>query len=112
MAEFAEIVKHASRLCKYYQKDKSCARCPLSQDAIEIERIVTDWAKEHPEPMYPSWHEAWLSLFPYAEELCPGKLFGEDCPEGMLCPECRERPMSKKVAEKLGIKPVGGGEDV
>ena len=68
------------------------------------------WAKEHPEPMYPSWQEAWLSLFPYAEELCPGKLFGEDCPEGMLCLECRERPMSKKVAEKLGIKQVGGGE--
>ena len=29
-----------------------------------------------------------------------------DCPEGMMCLECSERPMSKKVAEKLGIKPI------
>ena len=123
MAEFSEIVKQARRLCEYYE---DCRGCPLSRDktggvsnslcrtitsidenvAFEIERIVTEWAKEHPESMYPSWQKAWQSLFPYAEELCPGKLFGEDCPEGMLCTECRERPMSKKVAEKLGIKPI------
>lgn len=121
MAEFAEIAKQASRLCKYYQKDKSCARCPLShaqaglckmmarieaQDAIEIERIITAWVKEHPDPMYPSWHEAWQSLFPGADEPCPEQWFCEECPEGMECSECIERPMSKKVAERLGIKPI------
>ena len=125
MAEFAEIAKQASRLCKYYQKDKSCARCTLSSenirrksslcmtitdidahDAIEIERIVTEWAKEHQEPMYPSWKDAWYSLFPGADEPCPEQWFCEECPEGMECSECIERPMSKKVADKLGIKPI------
>ena len=126
MAEFSEIVKQAKRICEYYSQNEGCEGCPLSRDktrgvsnslcrtitsidaqnAIEIERIVTEWAKEHPEPTYPSWHDAWQSLFPYAEELCPGKLFGEDCPEGMDCSGCVKRPMSKYVAEKLGIKPI------
>lgn len=106
-----------------------CAGCPAKalwdKNDICLMRLVSKaenceeqieglraWAQEHPVPMYPSWREAWLSLFPYAEELCPGKLFGEDCPEGMLCFECRERPMSKKVADKLGIKPITMAKDV
>lgn len=128
MAEFAEIVKQASRLCEYYSKDDDCDSCPLSSektgrdyglcltitsidahDAIEIERIVTSWAKKHQEPRYPSWHEAWQSLFPGADEPCPEQWFCEECPEGMECSECIERPMSKKVAEKLGIKPIEEG---
>ena len=119
MAEFAEIAKQARRMCKYYQKDKSCARCPLSiahmcrmmaridaHDAIEIERIVTAWAAEHPVPVYPSWREAWQSLFQGAENPCPEQWFCEGCPKDMECFDCIERPMSKKVAEKLGIKPI------
>ena len=105
------------------QCGKGCDECPAGKlrsanGACLVRRIakvdnceeqiewLRAWAEEHPVPMYPSWREAWQSLFPYAEELCPGKLFGEDCPEGMLCSECIERPMSKKVAEKLGIKPI------
>lgn len=105
------------------QCGKGCDKCPAgklrSTNDVCLVRMIAKvdnceeqieglrtWAAEHPEPMYPSWREAWQSLFPYAEELCPGKLFGEDCPEGMLCSECIERPMSKKVAEKLGIKPI------
>lgn len=64
------------------------------------------WAKEHPAQRYPSWHEAWQSLFPGADYPCPAEWFCEECPEGMECPDCIERPMSKKVAEKLGIKPI------
>ena len=109
------------------QCGKGCDKCPLgklrSANGVCLVRRIAKvdnceeqieglraWAAEHPVPMYPSWQKAWQSLFPYAEELCPEKLFGEDCPEGMECHECLERPMSKKVAEKLGIKQVGGGE--
>ena len=125
MAEFVEIVNQARRICEYYSKDEDCDSCPLSiektgrddglcltitsidaRDAIEIERIVTEWAKEHPEPTYPSWHDAWQSLFPDADCPCPNDCFDEVCPEGMDCSGCLDRPMSKYVAEKLGIKPI------
>ena len=125
MAEFVEIVNQARRICEYYSKDEDCDSCPLSiektrrddglcltitsidaQDAIEIERIVTEWAKEHPEPTYPSWEDGWKSLFPDADCLCPNDCFGEVCPEGIDCSGCLDRPMSKYVAEKLGIKPI------
>lgn len=125
MAEFAEIVKQARRMCNYYSQDRRCALCPLSseksrtksslcmtitsidaQDAIEIERIVTEWAKEHPEPTYPSWEDGWKNLFPDADCPCPNDCFGEECPTDMGCSGCVKRPMSKYVAEKLGIKPI------
>ena len=126
MAEFAEIVKHARRLCDYYSQNEGCRGCPLSRDktggvsnslcrtitsidaqnAIEIERIVTEWAKEHPEPTYPSWEDGWKSLFPDAECPCPNDCFGEECPTNMGCTGCVKRPMNKYVAEKLGIKPI------
>ena len=126
MAEFVEIVNQARRICEYYSKDEDCDSCPLSiektgrddglcltitsidaQDAIEIERIVTEWAKEHPEPTYPSWEDAWKSLFPNVVDTpCPNECFGEECPGNMDCIECVKRPMNKYVAEKLGIKPI------
>ena len=65
------------------------------------------WAKEHPAPRYPSWDDGWKSLFQNAVcAPCPSHFFGEKCQEGMKCPECRKRQMSKKVAEKRGIKPI------
>lgn len=125
MTEFSEIVKQARRMCEYYSHDRRCAVCPLSseksstksslcmtiteideQDAIEIERIVTEWAKEHPEPTYPSWVVGWKSLFPNASCIPCQNFFGEVCQEGIDCAECRKKPMSKYVAEKLGIKPI------
>lgn len=126
MAEFAEIVKQARRLCDYYSQNEGCRGCPLSRDktggvsnslcrtitsidaqnAIEIERIVTEWAKEHPEPTYPSWEDGWKSLFSDADCPCPNDCFGEECPTDMGCTGCVKRPMSKYVAEKLGIKPI------
>ena len=129
MAEFSEVVKQARRLCEYYE---GCRGCPLSRDktgevsnslcrtitsidaqnAIEIERIVTEWAKEHPEPTYPSWEDGWKSLFPDADCPCPNDCFGEECPTDMDCTGCVKRPMSKRVAEKLGIKPITTGKVV
>lgn len=120
MAEFTEVMRQVKRMCDATVSAR-CHECTLWRpetescslygdddgvDYADMERRVMAWAAEHPEQRYPSWHEAWQSLFPGADDPCPGKLFGEDCPEGMQCLECRERPMSKKVAEKLGIEPI------
>lgn len=101
-----------------------CAGCPAKafwdKNDICLMRLVSKaenceeqieglkaWAKEHPAPRYPSWDDGWKSLFKNAVcAPCPSHFFGEKCQESMKCPECRKRPMSKKVAEKLGIKPI------
>lgn len=108
---------------------KGCDKCQAgklrSANGVCLVRIIAqvdnceeqieglrNWAKEHPAPMFPSWHDAWQSLFPGADEPCPEQWFCEECPECMECSECIERPMSKKVAEKLGIKPITTAKDV
>ena len=64
------------------------------------------WAAEHPAPRYPSWRDAWQSLFPGADDPCPEQWFREGCPKDVESHQCVERPISEKVAEKLGIKPI------
>lgn len=129
MAEFTGAVKLLCRLCA---AQEDCEECPIGktidyvcpigdivmEDAEKIERVVMDWAKENPEPVYPSWKEAWKSLFPgMAEENppCPryfisSARLGEFCP-GMRCETCYNQPMFADIAEKLGIKPIGGKDD-
>lgn len=124
MAEFQEVMRQAKRMC-----EANCEECPLSHtvgnicpiavtgndEIAEIERIVMDWAAKNPEPRYPSWHEAWKQLFPDGQ--------GSPCPSayGMKyepkwcgsddCKRCKNRPIPADIAEKLGIKPIGGGGD-
>ena len=119
MAEFTAVMRQAKRMCAAHGGMCISRNCPLDngeacrlaadqdgEDCSDVERIIMAWAAEHPEPMYPSWADLWQSLFPGADNPCPKEWFGEDCPKGMECFECIERPMSKKVAEKLGIKPI------
>lgn len=126
MAQFTEIVKQAHRMCETYgPHDNDCTTlCPLGrannpagmklceyigltdlESAKEIEKRVLKWAAEHPEPVYPSWNEAWKSLFPDARNVpCPGGCFGiYHCSE--RCADCYENPIPAEIAEKLGIKP-------
>ena len=138
MAEFKNVHRNMVRMCDAMRaEDNGCAPCPLdgicakfitlSEDAIAtIERVVTEWATKHPEPVYPSWEEGWKQLFPEADIrhiLCP-EVFGDkyrcdwcyddndncdEClnyDECLNCDECLKRPMPAEVAEKLGIKPI------
>lgn len=128
MAEFTEIMRQAKRLCDAHDGVCSMRNCPLGgggevcclalyldgEDYNELERIIMDWAAEHPEPVYPSWEEGWKQLFPEADirrTLCP-EVFGDEykCDwchdDNDNCDECLERPMPAEVAEKLGIKPI------
>ena len=120
MAEFTEVMRQVKRMCDATVSAR-CHECTLWRpetescslygdddgvDYADMERRVMAWAAEHPEPRYPSWREAWQSLFPCADDPCPAQWFCEDCPKDVECAQCVERPMSKKVAEKLGIKPI------
>lgn len=128
MAEFVEVMRQERRLCAMYH----CSRCPLNDfngyncmmcpdstvSDTKIEEIILQWAKENPEPVYPSWTEAWEQLFPTegrnqlfktaGDYMCPA-YFGEkhrnkQCGK-ITCWECKREPMHPEVAEKLGIKP-------
>lgn len=125
MAGFVEVMRQAQRLCEM----EECRKCPLYNfsagdcmmtlsyscetdvDYGEAEKIILQWAKENPEPVYPSLNEAWKNLFPDALETpCPKRWFGENYYPIFVCAEhdcayCKAVPMHPGIAEKLGIKP-------
>lgn len=127
MAEFVEVMNQRNRMCKHYE---SCLGCKISREmnhrdmscfrfinecAEEAEKIIMEWAAAHPEPKYPSWNEWWEQTFSDAVErsapcwrylVDPSRL-AEFC-VGKDCENCRNRPIPADVAEKLGIKPIGG----
>lgn len=121
MAEFVEVMKQARRLCEEQQHIDCCVRCPMQGkegcmvtadaeniDYVEAERKIMDWAAEHPEPVYPSWIDAWQQLFRGAKNVpCPELYFGADCTDGSGegCIACKRSPIPAVFAEKLGIKP-------
>lgn len=123
MAEFTETMRQAKRLCAAHYGMCSTNNCPLDsgeacrlnidpdgEDYNELERIIMDWAKEHPEPVYPSWEAAWRQLFPDANCVpCPdsfGIKYGVPECAHLACTDCKSRPIPAEVAEKLGIKPT------
>lgn len=119
MSEFIDVMRQARRMCK---AQEDCESCPIwnpdkffckldtvcySDDSM-IESIVMKWAKEHPEPSYPTWDEWQNSVFPDADGHITPCRFGSKvrfkCTE-KTCYECREEPIPADIAEKLGIKP-------
>lgn len=129
MAEFTEVMRQIKRLCRAHGDAECGITCPLSDDGfacsvaidvpndieekrlVEIERIVMDWAASHPEPRYPTWHEAWKQMFPDGQgSPCPAVYDVKFEPEwcGGNCKGCKDRPIPADIAEKLGIKPMGG----
>lgn len=120
MAEFAEVMRQAHRMCDVYD---DCNDCPLSSsnvqcamawnyytDAVlkEFEQTVRQWAKEHPEPQYPTWEEWHTKNFPdVIRNLTPctfAPISELRCAE-TNCRACRSRPIPADIAKKLGIRP-------
>lgn len=74
MAEFLEVMKNWERMCDSCHEycelfDKLCPSVQNillnfdENDAATIERVVTKWARENPEPpVYPTWREYVMSL--------------------------------------------------
>lgn len=73
MAEFVQTMKDWRRMCQYMDKEygnSSCDNCPLGgcsavyemcgkENFTNMERDISAWAADHPEPVYPTWFE-WL----------------------------------------------------
>lgn len=128
MAEFVEVMKQARRICLEHPGD--CDGCPLHDDEglacrfdlaekyfydDDTERIVLKWAAEHPEPVYPSWKEAWKKLFPEMSSVrppciqyfLPMREYRDICDRfDGECYKCKEMPVPAEIAKKLRIKPI------
>ena len=133
MAEFVEVMRQARRMCKSYgdecgpcvlhEKYGLCPLCAQTDDHIpadwkldnmaDVERIVMDWAAAHPEPRYPTRKEWQDTNFPNNDALMRPCIFESEeyfnCKEGDGCEKCMNKPIPADIAEKLGIKPMGGG---
>lgn len=131
MAEFQAVMKQTKRMCAAYES--RCDRCPFGKsdgcpfdffkhhtksfDFYEVEHIVMDWADKHPEPKYPTWEQWWENTFPEASEAfppCKGYFMrvGDRRSECRIpCEVCKQQPIPADIAEKLGIKPVGGSDN-
>lgn len=108
MAEFQEVAKHWKRMCSDMSEMDGCEDCPIvtmthgtrcgdvpseMKNIEEIEKAVTDWAAENPEPVYPTWWE-------YLRKKYPGRDVYPD--------EIGEERIPADIAQKLGIEPKEG----
>lgn len=120
MAEFAEVMRQAQKICDTYK----CDDCPMVDHVdmcglihskyrkagflLEFEQIVMQWAKEHPEPQYPTWEEWHKENFPNASANFTPCTFASTSELGCAktnCRACRSRPIPADIAKKLGIRP-------
>ena len=114
MAEFQEVMKQFSRMCRFYQSRRSCPmECPMHGLDIQqcrkqlvdayadAEYAVMEWASEHPEPVYeyPTWWEYLqnIGVLDVNVHQTTGISYATDR-------ICTER-VPKDIAEALGIKP-------
>ena len=130
MAEFQEVMKQAKRMCK--ASGDTCSSCPvdsgdtcvfmrapwnLTEEKIaDAEHIIMDWAASHPEPRYPTWKEWQDTNFPNNDALMRPCIFESEeyfgCRKLEIgCEECMNKPIPADIAEKLGIRPIGGKND-
>lgn len=126
MAEFVEVIRQANRMCDAYD----CDHCPLTCESVlcalasdkdltcsvikKFESKVMQWAKEHPEPQYPTWEEWQTNTFPgdlnrlgpchFMDVSAWESIIGKKC-NGIECSECRTYPIPADIAKKLGIRP-------
>lgn len=120
MAEFVEVIRQAHRMCDAYD----CDHCPITYESVlcalasdkdltcavikKFESKVMQWAKEHPEPRYPTWEEWHSENFPNASATFTPCTFTSTSELGCAatnCRACKSRPIPADIAKKLGIKP-------
>ena len=107
MADFVQTMKDWRRMCQFMDKEygnSSCDNCPLggcsavyemcgNENFANMERDITAWAAEHPEPVYETWGQFFRRY--YGLEYCKEhEMLLENIPAD--------------IAEKLGIEPKEG----
>jgi hypothetical protein len=118
VSDFVKTMRDWRRMCDTFSKQygAECRKyCPLnyleSCGAIwEVERgtygkiaeTVDAWAAENPEPQYPTWGEWFLSTRQVPTTAEGGNDFLKTL----------NSPIPANIAEKLGLKPKGGGNGV
>ena len=115
MAEFGVVMHDWSRMCKHFWTGdplEECSEdCPLKEiwcpymdepvmdagkfDAEKLESVVTEWAAEHPEPVYPTWIDVM-------------KMYGVTDETGYCYLDSAYKPIPADIAQKLGIEPKEG----
>ena len=119
MSDFVQTMKDWRRMCMAMEKlrpDDSCCGCPLEGygcpaiyekdsshvDYSDVERNVTAWAAEHPEPQYPTWMK-WLT-----DVGAIPKAISWDEPLVEAVYDAIQEHIPADIAEKLGIEPKEG----
>lgn len=122
MSEFITVMRQARRMCAEYSgksQEEDCSQsCPLYsgwcmgmeegvcfipkvEEMEKIEALVTAWAEEHPEPVYPTFYQ-WVETQMGGDR---AKIVDDhDFVKWMDATH-----ISAELAEKLGVKPIDGG---
>lgn len=138
MTHFSQVMHDWKRMCDKMDKthgEEACSYCPIFHtdtiagccDAIyedlaanidwdKVASIVEAWATEHPEPVYPTWAE-WLIEQGLAEhktvfshEYHADALYVTDFDTALN--KAVHKPIPANIAEKLGLKPKEGENNV
>ena len=123
MAEFAEVMMRANRIC---ESINACSVCPIEDACIipsgemgkreieNLETIVMNWKPDSKAPRYPTWEEWRVASFPNTSSLIAPCHFMTTSEwydiSGCVCEDCavcRSKPIPAYIAKKLGVKPQG-----
>jgi hypothetical protein len=116
MADFVQTMKDWRRMCQFMDKEygnSSCDNCPLGgcsavyemcgkENFANMERDISAWAAEHPEPVYPTWEEYLADLMTF--DMMFDKTDNPNSVENYM----RKTPIPADIAQKLGIEPKEG----
>lgn len=122
MSDFVQTMKDWRRMCDAHI---NCSHCPLEhcispanfkwdEDFYRLERIVDEWADEHPEPKYPTWfgwleREGILTLETMPCQSNPTQTSTQQSYMAILRgTQKMYKPIPADTAEKLGIEPEEG----
>ncbi len=111
VAEFSEVMKQLARMANACKG--KCDKCPLDNSTLctgpwcfgnmesitEAERIVMQWAAEHPEPVYPTWFD-----FLVEQGLAEQDRYGQS----IFHFKEAEKQIPADIVQKLGIEPKEG----
>lgn len=110
---FQEVVRQWKRMC---ETQFECDRCPV--DGIgccgnvsaltqpeQTEKAIRSWAAEHPEPVYPTWGEFFVSrsMLPEKWDDLTSAYMNVGCVPNLI-----HSPIPADIAQKLGIEPKEG----
>ena len=115
MADFVQTMKDWRRMCQFLDKEygnSSCDNCPLGgcsavyemcgkENCANMERDISAWATEHPEPVYPNWSQWLVSVGVIPKEI-DNSQYRAIIELGLI------KPIPADIAQKLGIEPKEG----